>query len=88
MAFIKVSSAGVLALVAAVSLAACASTGGHASGVYRAANLRPYDVGGRHYSPSAVSHYEAKGLASWYAYPSGTRPVSYTHLTLPTIYSV
>ena len=57
---------------AAAGLCACASSSG-GDGHYRAANLRPYEVNGQHYSPQAVRHYDAKGVASWYSYPSHTR---------------
>jgi len=63
-------------MIAAVAagLGACASSGGgNGPGVYRAANLRPYEVGGRRYAPKVVERYEAKGVASWYAYPNGAR---------------
>ena len=53
---------------AAALLAACASTpGGGRPGVYRAANLRPYEVGGRRYEPKVVERYEAStgGTADW-----------------------
>ena len=63
-----------LALVGAVlSLGACASSGGGGRGPYRAANLRPYEINGRRYTPEVVHHYDAKGTASWYSYPSHTR---------------
>jgi rare lipoprotein A len=54
-------------------LGACASAPGGPAAPYRAANLRPYEVDGRTYRPQAVTHYEATGVASWYAYPYGTR---------------
>jgi rare lipoprotein A len=60
------------AAAAALSLGACASSGG-GSGPYRAANLRPYEIGGRWYTPEAYRRYDAKGTASWYSYPSHTR---------------
>ncbi len=59
-------------LGAASALGACASSGG-VDGHYRAANLRPYEINGRRYAPEAVRHYDAKGVASWYSYPSHTR---------------
>ncbi len=65
-----------IAILAAASglLAACASApGGGRPGVYRAANLKPYEVAGRRYEPKVVERYEARGLASWYAYPNNTR---------------
>jgi rare lipoprotein A len=67
---------GTLAMLtaAAATLCACASSGVRpGEGEYRAANLRPYQVGGRWYQPKLVDRYEARGLASWYAYPAGTR---------------
>ncbi len=70
--FGAVGAAGV-----ALLLAACASgPSRQASGPaepYRAANMRPYEVGGRRYQPKIDKHYEETGLASWYSYPSGTR---------------
>ena len=64
----------ILASAALLGLAACASgPGGGPAAPYRTANLRPYDVGGKHYAPKIVSHYEVEGLASWYAYPAGSR---------------
>ena len=57
---------------AAAGLAACAS-GHHEMAPYRAANLRAYEVNGKHYTPKAVKHYEEKGLASWYSYPGRSR---------------
>ena len=65
--------AGIAAGVGLLALAACASGPSGPAGPYRAANLRPYEVGGRRYTPQVVSHYDARGLASWYAYPYGTR---------------
>ncbi len=65
--------AAILGLAAAVALSACASPGDGRVAPYRAANLRPYEVGGRRYAPQAVRHYEARGLASWYSYPAHTR---------------
>ena len=56
---------------AASSLCACASSG--PTGPYRTANLRPYEVNGRRYTPEAYKHYDARGTASWYSYPSHTR---------------
>ena len=57
-----------------LGLSACASgrDGGDAS-QYRAANLRPYTVGGKRYTPRIDGDYSEKGLASWYSYPKGTR---------------
>jgi rare lipoprotein A len=62
----------VLVAGALAALCACASSPAQI-GPYRAANLRPYDVNGRRYTPEIYSHYDAKGLASWYAYPTGAR---------------
>ncbi len=60
--------------MAPASLSACASTGGHhATAAYRTANLRGYDVGGRHYQPRVIEHYDQNGMASWYNYPGHTR---------------
>jgi rare lipoprotein A len=56
-----------------LTLAACAGGPAGAPEPYRAANLRPYDVGGRHYTPRVVGRYDVQGVASWYAYPDGTR---------------
>ena len=62
------------AALAMACLAACASSGGHGGpAAYRAANLRPYDVGGHRYAPAVVDHYDQKGLASWYSYPDHAR---------------
>ena len=62
-------------LAATSTLSACASTGGGEGGDahYRSANLRPYAVNGQHYEPQAFRSYQAKGVASWYSYPSHTR---------------
>ena len=61
-------------LGAAGALGGCASTGAGAGDAhYRAANLRPYEVNGQRYTPQAFSRYDAKGVASWYSYPSHTR---------------
>ncbi len=60
-------------LAAASALGACASSPGGLNGPYRAANLRPYEVNGRRYTPEAYRRYDAKGVASWYSYPSHTR---------------
>jgi rare lipoprotein A len=35
--------------------------------------MRPYEVGGRWYTPRAYSHYDEVGAASWYNYPSHSR---------------
>ncbi len=62
-------------LAGASTLGACASTGGGGGGDahYRSANLRPYAVNGQRYAPQAFRSYEARGVASWYSYPSHTR---------------
>ncbi len=62
-------------LAGASALGACASTGAGPGGEahYRAANLKPYEVNGQRYAPQAFRSYEAKGVASWYSYPSHTR---------------
>ena len=64
-----------IAGLAAASLAACASSGGHGGGVaaYRTGALRPYEVDGIRYQPRVVSHYKEEGTASWYSYPAGAR---------------
>lgn len=60
--------------MAAGGLAACAShPAEQGAGTYRAANLRPYDVAGRRYTPQVDPHYDRKGMASWYSYPAGQR---------------
>ncbi len=61
-----------LGLFAALGLSACASGGHGRLESYRAANLRPYEVRGHRYDPRVVSHYDERGLASWYTYPKGT----------------
>jgi rare lipoprotein A len=61
------------AMLAALGLSACASGAGHPPAAYRTGALRPYEIGGHRYEPRVVSHYEEKGLASWYSYPAGTR---------------
>lgn len=53
-------------------LSACAS-GHHEMASYRPANLRPYEVMGKHYKPKIDKHYDEKGLASWYNYPGQKR---------------
>ncbi len=61
-------------LAVAGTLGACASTSsGGGDAHYRAANLRPYEVNGQRYKPQAVNRYDAKGVASWYSYPSHSR---------------
>jgi rare lipoprotein A len=83
-----------LALAAVLGLAACASHGPGDASPYRAANLRPYEVGGRQYQPKAVRRYEEEGVASWYDYPAHSRrtasgewfdarALSAAHKTLP-----
>ena len=72
MARLAKASALVAGLAAACGLQACA-TGSIAPAHYRAANLRPYEIDGRRYTPEAVSHYDARGVASWYSYPAHTR---------------
>ncbi len=65
-----------LAALAVCGLAACASPAPlRATGAepYRSSTLRPYEVGGRRYTPKVDAHFEEKGLASWYSYPAGTR---------------
>ena len=61
------------ATATASTLGACASSSGGGAEHYRAANLRPYEVGGHRYAPEAYRKYDAKGVASWYSYPSRTR---------------
>jgi rare lipoprotein A len=76
-----------------LALCACASPGA-SGGPYRAANLRPYEIGGRIYTPQVVSRYNADGVASWYDYPVRThrtatgewfdpRQLTGAHRTLP-----
>ena len=62
-----------VAVLSAASLTACAHRGGGDASQYRAANLRPYTVGGKRYTPRVDTGYSEKGLASWYSYPKGTR---------------
>jgi rare lipoprotein A len=67
---------GTATLLAAAGalLTACASGPSSGSGEpYRAANLRPYEIGGRTYRPQVYRKFEEQGLASWYSYPSGQR---------------
>ncbi len=62
------------AAIVGLSLSACAHRGGGGdASQYRAANLRPYSVGGKRYTPRVDDDYSEKGLASWYSYPKGTR---------------
>ena len=62
------------AMLAALGLTACASSGANGpTAAYRTGALRPYEIGGQRYEPRVYSHYEEKGLASWYSYPAGTR---------------
>lgn len=83
--------AAALASLALLGLSACAS---HGVESYRAANLRPYDVGGREYQPKVVRRYDEVGVASWYDYPRQSRrtasgewfdahALSAAHKTLP-----
>jgi rare lipoprotein A len=58
-----------------LGVTACAS-GHHEMATYKAANLKPYNVGGKHYAPKVTKHYEEKGLASWYSYPNRSRPTA------------
>ena len=64
-----------LAMLAALGLSACASHGidTEASLNVRAGPMRPYEVNGRRYEPHVSSHYDEKGIASWYSYPAHTR---------------
>ena len=62
----------IAALALASSLGACASGGG-GTAHYRAANLRSYEINGQRYQPKVVTHYDTKGVASWYSYPARTR---------------
>ena len=63
-----------IAALSAASLTACASgRGGGDASQYRAANMRPYTVAGKRYTPRIDGDYSEKGLASWYSYPKGTR---------------
>lgn len=59
---------------ACLALSACGTVpaGGPAQ-PYRPANLRPYEVNGRTYTPRVYGRYEEVGLASWYSYPAGVR---------------
>lgn len=63
-----------LGAVAALGLGvtACAS-GHHEMATYRRANLKPYEIGGKRYTPKVDKHYDEKGLASWYNYPGQKR---------------
>ncbi len=63
---------GAIAL-AAVSLVACASSGGGRHERYASGPLKPYRIQGKLYEPKTVKHYDEKGLASWYGYPAGAR---------------
>ena len=69
-------SRALLAAAACAAAAACSSVPSGPSGPvqpYRAANLRPYEVGGRTYRPQVYRRFEEQGLASWYSYPTGER---------------
>ncbi|MGZ8369561.1 MAG: septal ring lytic transglycosylase RlpA family protein [Caulobacteraceae bacterium] len=63
--------------LAALSLPGCIHIGGGGKGgdpaADKSATLRPYTVGGKRYAPRIDTHYEQKGLASWYSYAPGTR---------------
>ncbi len=83
----------ILALAGA-ALCACASQPAAPGGPYRPANLRPYEIDGRLYTPQVVSHYDAQGMASWYDYPPNShrtatgewfdpRQLTGAHRTLP-----
>lgn len=67
-----------LAAMAALGLGltACASGGHREMAGYRPANLRPYTVAGKRYTPKVTKHYDEKGLASWYSYPNRSRPTA------------
>jgi rare lipoprotein A len=73
------SATGARALLAAAACAAAAACSSAPPGMsgpgapYRAANLKPYEVGGRVYRPQIYRQYEEQGLASWYSYPNGER---------------
>ena len=57
-----------------MALSACAHRGGGGdASQYRSANMRPYTVAGKRYTPRVDEDYSEKGLASWYSYPKGTR---------------
>jgi peptidoglycan lytic transglycosylase len=57
-----------------LSVTACGHGGGGGSvSDYKAANLRPYTINGRRYTPKIDGDYSEKGLASWYSYPKGAR---------------
>ena len=59
---------------ACVAAAACSTVSDQGAGQpFRAANLRPYEVGGQTYRPQPYRRYEEEGLASWYSYPRGRR---------------
>jgi rare lipoprotein A len=64
---------------AGLSLAACATsrmTAGASGGAWGVnGTMRPYEVGGVHYTPSLQPHYDKLGLASWYG------PQSHYHTT-------
>jgi rare lipoprotein A (peptidoglycan hydrolase) len=59
-----------------LGLSACLSGGHRQVADYRSANLKAYTVGGKRYAPKATKHYDEKGLASWYSYPSRSRPTA------------
>ena len=75
----NLSSKGLMVLLACLSLAACASpryavrddapsTSRPAtrSGERLPGTMRPYEVGGKWYTPRADPDYDEKGIASWY----------------------
>jgi rare lipoprotein A (peptidoglycan hydrolase) len=57
----------------ALGLSACASHRGGEASDYKSSTLRPYNIGGKRYTPKIDDGYSEKGLASWYSYPKGTR---------------
>jgi rare lipoprotein A len=73
MAGLQRGVAGAVVVAGLLVLSACASAPGGPAEPYRAANLRPYEVDGRLYTPKIVSRYEENGLATWYAYPYAAR---------------
>ncbi len=95
------------ALVAAagLSLAACATsrmTAGAPGGAWGVnGTMRPYEVGGVRYTPSAQPHYDKTGLASWYgqqgryhttadgeAFNMDVASAAHTTLPLPSVVEV
>jgi rare lipoprotein A len=69
---LRLAAIGALGL----GLSACLSGRHHEAAAYRSANLRSYTVNGQRYSPKVIKHYDQKGLASWYSYPSHSRPTA------------